>query len=140
MILVSTLLTWTETSAGWDSADFHIEYGGPFRWYLMPRAEPEPLDRVRIPVAPLATTTTLSACKREAEQIAVAETRAELRRRHGGLVIAAITGTLLCSGLDYPWNLLTGFALVLAAVRSLGVIVGSSVGHYLAHPHDIFYQ
>lgn len=134
------MLTWTETTNGWSCSDFRIEYAGPRRWLLLSPAELGHIPAVRIAQVPLATTATLSACKRQAEQLIVSRTRSELRRRHTGLTLGAAAAALLAAGFSYPWNLFASTALVLMALRSLGVVLGTLIGPYLAHVDDLFYQ
>jgi hypothetical protein len=134
------MLTWTKTNHGWDCSEFQIQYAGPHRWLLMPQVDPGSLGSVRILGSPLATTGTLSACKREAEQIVATRSRRELQRRHIGLGLAAATGALLATGLAWPWNFLISSGLALTAVRSLGVFVGALLGPRLPLRGDLFYQ
>jgi len=134
------MLTWKETTDGWSCSDFRIEYAGPKRWLLLTAAELSSGPAVRIAQTPLATTTTLSGCKRQAEQIIVSRTRSELRRQHTGLTLGAAAAAVLVAGINCPWNVFACTALVLTAVRSLGVVVGASIGRYLAHTEDLFYQ
>lgn len=132
------MLTWTEHTDGWHANGFRIESVAPFRWRVLDN------QRTRSPVSleeePLAVTRTLTEAKREAELVADARRRAELRKKHFvilGLIFGS--GTVLLG--DAPVQNI-GVVIVLAtlATRSLGVIVGTILSRSYAANHEVFYQ
>ena len=88
------MLSWTKGPDGWYSNGFRIELAEPFRWLLVEVDHQK--AQVRIEQQPLAVARSLTECKREAELLAAARQRAELRRKH--------SVTWPCGRCSYCWG------------------------------------
>ena len=131
------MLTWTEHSEGWRSDGYLIQLAGPFRWIVLDAARAE--AAVTAHPEPMATARTLTAAKREAEIVERGRRRAELRRRHLGLLAIAVAAGFLLAGGSALYDLVVIATVFLVAVRSVGVIVGTYVGSHW-RGNQIFYQ
>jgi hypothetical protein len=101
-------------------------------------------DREVLPVGPeeqpLAVARTLSECKREAELLAAAHNRAELRKRHLAYLVLSPCAAILLIGSSAVLNVLIVATLATLATRSLGVIAGTVLWRSVGSWDDVFYQ
>jgi hypothetical protein len=132
------LLTWTEQAGAWQADGFRIELAAPLRWLLLDNDRE--IRSVGLEEAPLAVARTLSECKREAELLAAARQRSDLRRKHMVLLLLMLASLPMLLGPSFTQNALLVLIVATVAARSLGVITGTILWRW-SHPDlDVFYQ
>lgn len=132
------MLSWIQDEDGWVANGYRIRLVRPFHWDLLD--DITPTGAVFAEPTPLATTRTLSACKREAELLETASRANEIRRRSWGLLVLALTGFFFVPSFNPPAALVAFLTLLAVASRAAGLIAGS----YMARSHltadNLFYQ
>lgn len=132
------MLSWKRDAEGWTANGYRIRLVAPYRWELLDSAVAE--GPILTENAPLATTRTLTQCKREAELLDTASHLSEVRRRNFGLLVLALAGFTFVPSLSPPTDLVAVIVLLTLAVRALGFLAGT----YMARSHmsvrDLFYQ
>lgn len=132
------MLTWTQQPDGWHANGFRIELAAPRRWLLLD--DEREVQQVGPEERPLAVARTLTECKREAELLAAAQRRADLRKRHLAYLILCPCAAILLIGSAPLLNILIVATLATLATRSLGVITGTILWRSAASRDDLFYQ
>ena len=130
------MLSWTKGPDGWYSNGFRIELAEPFRWLLVEVDHQK--AQVRIEQQPLAVARSLTECKREAELLAAARQRAELRRKHSVTFVTILALFVLLIG--STTDPLVLFSVVFLALRSLFVLLGTLLPAGFGEQHEVFYQ
>ena len=133
------MLTWTQRQDGWYADEYVIRLVRPFCWALT-QAEDAPEAAVSIPTEPLATGRTLTECKREAELIASARSRADTRRRQCLLLLISISAALMMLGAPFGGNGLALLVVGILAVRSTAILLGTLIPSAFGEQHEVFYQ
>ncbi len=134
------MLTWTKEADGWHAQGYVIRLVEPFRWALLPDTEPADEDAVSLISEPLATTRTLTECKREAELRAAAVRRSASVRRSTAQLLLAACGLVFTLGSPPPWSFFLSLGLVYVAARSISFMIGLFAARYGQPPGGAFYQ
>jgi hypothetical protein len=132
------VLAWTQQTDGWHADGFLIELSAPRRWLLLD--SDRLVQSVSIEERPLAVARTLTECKREAELLAAARRRADLRRKHTALLLLMLAALPILVGSSFPQNALVVVTFATLATRSLGVVVGTILWRWTRGGGEVFYQ
>ncbi len=133
------MFTWVRKPDGWYADRYRIECMAPHTFVLVD-ATTAPSGPVRIDTPPLASATTLKGCKREAEVVAAALRRSDLRRKHLSILLLATATGVLSGGAGFPSNFLAISVCAYLALRSIAVVVGSFLWRYEHNASDGLYQ
>lgn len=133
------MFTWVQEPDGWYANGFRIECVAPHLFVLVDAtiARSGPVEVTR---PPLAEATTLKGCKREAEVVAAATRRTDLRRKHLSILLLATAVGVLSIDASFPSNLIAIIATTSLVVRSLGIISGTLFSRYEHSNGDLLYQ
>ena len=134
------MLDWTECSEGWRSDGFRIVLAEPFRWLLLDEENQPDQSAVSVGWEPLAVARSLTEAKREAELIASARARAEVRKRHFLTLLLAGGVALLLLGGPITGNELPLLVAGIVAVRSTAILLGTLLPTAFGMQHEVFYQ
>ena len=132
------MLSWKRDTEGWAANGYRIRLVAPYRWELLDSSTAE--APILTEDTPLATTRTLTQCKREAELLEAATRLSEIRRRNFGLLILARAGFTFVPSLSPPNDLIAVIVLLTLAVRAIGYLAGSYMARSYVSVHDVFYQ
>lgn len=133
-----SMLAWTKAEDGLHANGYVIRLMGPFQWVLSEATTDS--AQVRLTDEPLATARTLAAAKREAELLVAANRRSALRRRWIATALLASGSTVFTAGAAAPWGFVLTFALVVIAIRSVGLLTGMLLAPFVSQHDDLIYQ
>jgi hypothetical protein len=133
------VFAWAQEPDGWYANGFRIERAASHLFVLVD-ATSAPTGPVSVATSRLASATTLSGCKREAEVVVAAERRTDLRRKHLSIFLLATAVGLLSIDAGFPTSLITIIVSTFLAVRSLGIICGTLLWRYAHSNGDVLYQ
>ena len=133
------MFTWVQESDGWYADRYRIECAAPHTFILVD-VTVIPSRPVRVEMSPLASATTLKGCKREAEVVAAALRRTELRRKHLSIILLAAATGVLSIGATFPSSFIVIAVCSYLVLRSIGIVAGSLLWRYEHKSSDGLYQ